>query len=113
MNQDALVRLVARTALPLRESTRQKQHNQVRFYGPTNRQSVNLGFSDPRGVFVVDFVFKTPELDRNVELAAAFITLYGGYRPDRPTVFVRLEPALSDEQGLVRLLTAYLAVQFD
>jgi hypothetical protein len=112
MDQDAVVQLVAGSGLPLQESTRQKQHNQVRFYGRSNRHSVNLGYSEPRGVFVVDFVFKTADRKRNVEFAEAFIKLYGGYCPDRSTVFVRLEPAISDEPTLVGLLSAYLAVVF-
>ena len=61
---------------------------------------------------MADFVFKTPEHDRNVELAAAFIKLYGGWRPNLSTVFVRIEPALCDEQRLVCLLAAYLLVMF-
>ena len=85
----------------------------MRFYGRSERQSVNLGFSDPRGVFVADFVFKTPDRNRNADLAAAFIKLYGGYCPERPTVFVRLEPLFSDEPRLARLLAAYLAINFD
>lgn len=112
MDQDEVVRLIARSGLQLRESTRQRQHNQVRFYGQSDRHSVNLGYSEPRGVFVVDVVFKTPHRDRNLEFAAAFIKLYGGFCPERPTVFVRLEPALSDEPRLVALLAAYLAVVF-
>ena len=110
MNQDEVIALVNSTGVAHELGTRQQQHNQARFFHAATDRSLNLGFHPNDAEFVADFVFKGKSMENNLRDCEAFIRLFGGTRPDRPTAFARLQPKYTEGAWLVQVIQGYWAM---
>ena len=110
MNQVEVIALVNSTGVAHKVGTLQQQHNQVRFFHATTDRSLNLGFHPNDAEFVADFVFKGKSTESNLSDCEAFIRLFGGTRPNRPTAFARLQPKYTEEAWLVQVIQGYWAM---
>ena len=105
MDQDQLVAIVERSGIAYQPGTRQKQLNQVRFFGPESRHSLNLGYT--AGAFVADFVFKADDRKTNVSRCQAFLEPFAGeLRQDR-TIFARITVPFGKEDQLIQMIQNY------
>ena len=111
MTQDEVVQIVLASDAGFREATRQRQYNQVRFYGEAEHQSVNIGYSEPQRVFIADFVFMGGSPEFNAARVGAFVLLFGGELSHRSTQFARLKPEYSQVRLLKQLVQAYAALK--
>ena len=111
MTQDDVVQIVLSCEAGFRTATRQQQYNQVRFFGPSPEKSINIGYSLPQSAFVAVFVFMGQLVEENAESARAFVRLFCGEIPNRPTTFVRLKPPFASVSHLKQLIQAYAAIR--
>jgi hypothetical protein len=108
MDQDQIVAIVNSSGVPYTPGTRQKQKNQVRFFGLDTTHSLNLGYEG--GDFVADFVFKHEDRDVNIRRSKAFIEAWTGELRKDKTVFVRITMPCFREAQLVQTIQAYWAL---
>ena len=108
MDQDQIVAIVDATGIVYRPGTRQKQWNQVRFFGIGTKHSLNLGYQGSK--FVADFVFKAGERDANLASCQSFVDQFGGEVHKDKTVFCRVELPYSREAKLTEAIHAYWAL---
>ena len=108
MDQDHIVEIVNHSGVPYRLGTRQKQLNQVRFFGIETKHSLNLGYAG--GEFVADFVFKADDRNLNLTRCKTFIEKFSGERRKDKTIFARITLPYFKEAQLIEIIQEYWAM---
>jgi len=109
MDQDQIIAIVNASGVTYRLGARQKQWNQVRFFGRGTNHSLNLGYQS--GDFVADFVFKGADRTASLELCMAFMTRFGGEVRKDKTVFCRMELPYFRQEELMAAIRSYWALE--